>query len=291
MTANAMASDRQKCLAAGMNDHVAKPIDPDQLWRALAQWITPRADGTSVSSSNEQAVPDALLPPPAALSPPAAQSQGDAASLPRDIDGLDIETGLRHLLGRPALYLSVLQRFAADQAGAPAAIEHALRQGDTLSATRMAHTIKGVAGTVGAAALALRAGDLERAIAEPAPAWEPSLLSLKATFEPLMAALQAHFALDEPKHAAGASQSSSRASSMHGLEPSSIAALLDQLEALLEGDDPAAIECLEGAASALPGVLGDIYDLLAAAVRHFDFPKALALLRQWRASAAHSSSD
>jgi CheY-like chemotaxis protein len=43
MTANAMAQDQQRCLDAGMNDYVAKPIDPDELWAALRRWIKPRA--------------------------------------------------------------------------------------------------------------------------------------------------------------------------------------------------------------------------------------------------------
>ena len=47
MTANAMASDREMCLDAGMNDHVAKPIDPDKLFGALLRWIPPRAASAS----------------------------------------------------------------------------------------------------------------------------------------------------------------------------------------------------------------------------------------------------
>lgn len=42
MTANAMQSDRERCLEAGMNDHVAKPVEPAQLWAALRRWIQPR---------------------------------------------------------------------------------------------------------------------------------------------------------------------------------------------------------------------------------------------------------
>ena len=291
MTANAMASDRQKCLAAGMNDHVAKPIDPEQLWRVLAQWIAPRTAEDAARGSVEETGPGARTP----LARSRAQDEGEAAALPQDIEGLDVALGLRHLLGRPALYRSVLQRFAADQAGAPAAIAQALQQGDTLTATRLAHTLKGVAGTIGAGTLAALATTLEEAIAQPGPAWQPALQSVERALVPLLAALQAHFAHDESARAAQTPAPPKRLTpealaAALAQSAASAAAVLDRLEALLAGDDPAAITCLEDSALLLPAVLEDRYTALATSVRQFDFPQALAHLRQWRTDAAGDDS-
>ncbi|MCJ9713253.1 response regulator, partial [Bordetella hinzii] len=92
MTANAMESDRQRCLDAGMNDHVPKPIEPEQLWRTLLRWIKPRHSPGDIT----------LLSAPGSL---------DGIGLPSAIDGLDVDNGLRRVLGNKSLYLLMLRRF------------------------------------------------------------------------------------------------------------------------------------------------------------------------------------
>ncbi|HJX84739.1 MAG TPA: response regulator, partial [Candidatus Angelobacter sp.] len=100
MTANAMDRDREMCLAAGMNDHLAKPIDPDKLFRALIQWIRPRAASAAASATSSSA----------ATSFPSIAS-GDLL-----IPGIDAATALKRTGGNRKRYESLLQRFADSQA-------------------------------------------------------------------------------------------------------------------------------------------------------------------------------
>jgi two-component system sensor histidine kinase/response regulator len=144
MTAHAMAEERERCLAAGMQDHVTKPVDPDRLFRALAQW-TGRA------------------PAPVAGASQAGGGAGGPADMP-NLPGFDVAGGLRRAGGKRDLYLRLLRRAADTQAGAGERIRAALGQGDREAASREAHSVKGAASTVGASALAEAAARLETAI-------------------------------------------------------------------------------------------------------------------------------
>ncbi|MBK7661078.1 MAG: response regulator [Betaproteobacteria bacterium] len=173
MTANAMVQDRERCLAAGMNDFLAKPIEPDQVWACLARWIVPRAKQAGGTAGTD---PTASRPEP---------------PLPRGIDGLDIEEGLRHAAGKPSLYRSVLGKFVASEKTLAASIREALAGGDVEAARRLAHTLKGTAGTVGAGILRTQALSLEQAIAagEAPDVVETHLARIETTFRALAAAL------------------------------------------------------------------------------------------------------
>jgi two-component system sensor histidine kinase/response regulator len=137
-------ADRQRCLDAGMNDHLAKPIVPVRLWDALQRWIAssaPSALAAPVPRAERGPLPDGLLPPP----------------LPE----LDMTQGLRNALGRPAFYAELLHRFMESQGNAAERIAQALAHGHQEQAARDAHTLRGLAGTVGAIALQDAAGRLE----------------------------------------------------------------------------------------------------------------------------------
>jgi len=145
LTAHAMIEQRQRCLDIGMNDHVAKPIDPIILFEALARWSPIEVSGTRK---------DNLF----AESPVA-----DASSLFL-ITGVDTAGALRRVGGNTALYKKLLNQFVVEQDEAAEQIQLLLAVGDRTSARRVAHTIKGVASNMGAMALAEVAGQLERAI-------------------------------------------------------------------------------------------------------------------------------
>jgi two-component system, sensor histidine kinase and response regulator len=171
MTANAMVGTREQCLDCGMNDHLAKPIDPDALREKLIRWIKPRA-----------------VPAKAATRPGADSSE----EIPRTINGLDTVAGLYRVAGKRSLYLSLLRKFKVRQKSIAAAITDALDRNDRDTAERLAHTIKGLAGTLGAERVQFLAGILEQVIrrGEPRPAVEEPLREFSVTLMALLAELE-----------------------------------------------------------------------------------------------------
>jgi two-component system sensor histidine kinase/response regulator len=149
MTAHAMAGDREKSVEAGMNDHVTKPIDPNQLISVLTKWIKPghweTSDGATDSSSESKKSED-VLPP--------------------ELPGISIESGLGRVAGNRHLYTKLLCKFKAGQENAVEQIKTALQMGDVETAARLAHTVKGVSGNLGADNLYQAAAELEKAIME-----------------------------------------------------------------------------------------------------------------------------
>jgi len=148
MTASVMQDDRDRCLEVGMNDHVAKPIEPEQLWKTLLKWITPRSRG---DQPPEQSTVMPLNPE-------------DAIVIPSDILGLDTSEGLRRVLGKKSLYLSMLRKFALGQKTVVDQIIQALEANDKTQAERLAHTLKGVAGNIGAVTIQEVSASLETAL-------------------------------------------------------------------------------------------------------------------------------
>ncbi len=151
MTANVMAHDIEQCVEAGMNDHVAKPIDPDALFAALLRWIKPR-NAESLSQKHAPPVPSQPAPPTA--------SDFD----PLEIPGIDTKSALRRTGGNRKRYESLLRRFAEPSTGAVEEIRAALAAGDTATAARAAHSLKGAAANLGAGALAAVAARAETAV-------------------------------------------------------------------------------------------------------------------------------
>jgi CheY-like chemotaxis protein len=105
MTANAMAADRERCLQAGMNDHVAKPIDPDHLFGALLRWIK-RPGGGEKIVARPRRWKDRIV------------TLKSVPSEPPDIAGIDTRSGLKRTGGNRKRYETLLRRFAQQQAGA-----------------------------------------------------------------------------------------------------------------------------------------------------------------------------
>ncbi|MBL0713265.1 MAG: PAS domain S-box protein [Desulfosarcina sp.] len=147
MTAHAMAGDAEKSLQAGMNDHVTKPIDPDQLFGALLKWIKPieRPVKTDADGNGDRL--------------PLA-----ADDLPERLPGFDLTAGLKRLQGNRKLYRKLILDFGAQCAGAGAAIKKALNDGDLGEAHQLVHSLKGSAGNLAAVPVQNAAAELETII-------------------------------------------------------------------------------------------------------------------------------
>jgi CheY-like chemotaxis protein/anti-sigma regulatory factor (Ser/Thr protein kinase) len=142
MTANAMSSDRDECLAAGMNDHVGKPFDLTQLVQTLivqTRWVA-RADGPAAAP---------------ALAPPAPRQDDWPA-------GLEVEQALARMAGNERLLQRAITDFVADARQLPQRLEQALQAGDLALLARELHGFKGLSATVGAPALSALAAQAER---------------------------------------------------------------------------------------------------------------------------------
>ncbi|MBZ8138971.1 hypothetical protein CLD22_03535 [Rubrivivax gelatinosus] len=142
MTAHAMASDREACLAAGMSDHLGKPFEPEALIERLLHWTRPEAAPLQPAAA------------PAAAAPPA----------PQPLPGIDTAAGLRFAADQPALYRRVLELFAQTRAGTAAKLRAQIESGEHAAAAALLHMMKSETGTIGAFVLRDATRALEAAV-------------------------------------------------------------------------------------------------------------------------------
>ena len=253
MTANAMQSDRERCFSAGMLDFLTKPINPDQLWQVLQKWIKPRT-GLGAESSSPRSADDASV----------------SLDMLKGIPGLDLEAGLKCVLGKKRPYLSILRRFAGSQKCMTEQIREALDQGDRKTAERLAHTLKGSAGSIGALPLQAVAGELEAAIPEtPSCGLEPLLDAQAVLLDALVSALEARLSPEFVVTTAPLV-----------VDTQLLAQICENLAQLLARDNPEAGDVLDANAPLLRAAFPDAYGKIENAIREFDFESALALLHE-----------
>ena len=153
MTAHAMAGDEEKSIEAGMNDHVTKPIDPDQLFATLQKWIQPGKRRSEIR-----------LPEGAVKSPEADQSAPDKDQLPESLPGFDLAAGLARLMGNKRLYRKLLLDFGANYGRVANEIRETLEVGDFEQAHSLVHNLKGLAGNLDATNLQAAAVEMEKLV-------------------------------------------------------------------------------------------------------------------------------
>jgi two-component system sensor histidine kinase/response regulator len=246
MTAHAMAEERQRCVEAGMQDHVTKPIDPDALYRTLAAWCRPRA-----ALQMAEAVP------------------ADAATSEIPVlEGLDTVTGLKRVAGNRRLYRKLLRQYVDEQSQAAQVVRESLRAGDRKTAERVAHTAKGVSGNIGADDVAVAAGALEQAIVagrETDALIEHFDATLRAVTLPLASALNGNDAV--PAAAAAIVHAERLGPALQGLAR------------LLAASSGKALAFLASEEALLKPALGTAFVTLEKAVHRFDFDSALEELK------------
>jgi signal transduction histidine kinase/DNA-binding response OmpR family regulator/HPt (histidine-containing phosphotransfer) domain-containing protein len=260
MTANAMSGDHERSLAAGMNDHVVKPIEAELLFHALLRWIEPaRLLGRA-------------LPEPLDASP-GADGGVDGAALP-PLAGVDWSLALASAGGQPARLRRRLASFAREYGKAPELIRGALSSGADEVLLGLAHNLRSGATYIGAAALARIAGDLEQELRagrrERLPLLAPELsLTLDAVLRGLA------------RSTAGGGGDGDGSAAQAPLPGACVAALVRRLAGYLRAADARAEDALAELRAALPA--GSHAALLAAlrkAVDEIEYDSALALLAE-----------
>ena len=259
MTANALSGDRERCLEAGMNDYLHKPIEPDRLWAVLRQWITPCPEFRKINDAQ----------------PPVVRGVGgveEQALLP-EIRGLDVTGGLRRVMGKTTLYRELLQKFIASQGNAHAEVRTAVATDDWTLAERVAHTMKGVAGNIGADEISERAAELQAICREKSVEYLPdALAALEAVMTPFIAALREFFVSAEIEAANTTENVDAPA------DPAHVQSVVQLITGLLAENDAEASDVLRQEASALKSALGADFAVFERAIQAFDFDRAHDLL-------------
>jgi signal transduction histidine kinase/CheY-like chemotaxis protein len=254
MTANAFGEDRAACLAAGMDGHIAKPVDPPQLYSTLLHWL--RRDVAPEAAAPALAAPATALP----------RQDCPAPGLP-PIAGLDTELLLLHADGRADIARRMLEIFL--QAYGPGHEGLAAAVVEDTALRRAVHSLVGAAASIGACELRRQSEALDRRVAEGMPADEKAvaLAALQAELSRLTVELAAVL---EPGDAPAAAQTELQA------------ATLDRLEALLAEADFESLDAFRDVEGALRGHYGAAIDPLANRLRAFDHEGALVALRRLR---------
>jgi CheY-like chemotaxis protein/HPt (histidine-containing phosphotransfer) domain-containing protein len=249
MTANAMESDREVCLEAGMNDHIAKPIDPDQLFSVLLRWIRCTEGDGKVARAHKQA----------------RSARAEAGNTDLVIPGIDVRAGLKRTGGHRERYETLLRKFAEQQLAATETMRAALSAGDAATAERIAHSLKGAAGTLGATTLSEAAANAEAAI-KTGQGFDAALKALSLSLDPVIVGITK--AIPEESSGDGAGAASGN--------PATVEAPLIRLKTLLENDDGEAADYIINAKSRFKGVLTPAeIKMLSERIGNFDFDAAL----------------
>ena len=248
MTAHAMQGDREQSLAAGMNDHLTKPISPETLYAAMLRWIPAGDYGPAAHDTSQQPAEDTLALPP--------------------LPALDTERGLANHMGRSGFYRKTLVNFAQTFARVDADIAEALASGDTTGARRLAHSLKSAAATIGAFALSQAARAVEEMLAGE-PGARPDLAPVRAALAPVMN--------DLASVAQEAAALQRQTAAAEALGP-----LLDRLEALLKRHDAGAEAALDDLAGQLQDapLLAELREL----VGDVEYEQALGVLARIRST-------
>jgi CheY-like chemotaxis protein len=247
MTAHAMTEEVQRCLEAGMNDHVGKPIDPNAFFATLARWTCARErNGSDLPAERGGTTDEMFLP---------------------EIEGVDVVGGLQRVAGNKRLYRDLLRQFATKQVSAGERIAAAIESGDHRLAERLAHSLKGAAGNIGINHIFHSAGRLESAIRE---SHGDVLLLVKGLSLMLDRQVQA---IQQALKVATPIPAMPDAHPMPG--PAATLAAVARLKVLLETNDADAPEAFSALAEILKGTVDAArLDALRTAVNGFDFEGA-----------------
>ena len=254
MTAHAMQGVKEECIAAGMNDYVSKPIEPEYLFSVIKKW-TKREGG---STSNKKTA--------------GAFKKEEDIMLPQSGFGVDIESGLGRLNGNRKLYRKLLLDFSHGYTPFPKDIRKLIKQGNLEDARRLAHTLKGVAGNISAYEIQAIAAELETKLSKNTMDIKDNLFikleTALAALNQLLSGIPKTVTNEKPKCVE------------HEIDPSEVGPVLQKLARLVWEDNVDAGLLMEELESHMRGTkFAQEMQALSECIDNFDFEAAKAPLK------------
>ncbi|MBU0994705.1 MAG: response regulator [Proteobacteria bacterium] len=262
MTANAMIGDREKCIDAGMNDYVTKPIDTNELFKTMSKWLK-----RTQKKEDIEAIPTKIV-----------EVKLTEDELPAHLPGIDIESGLKRIGGNKKLFRKILKEFLKTYENVVIEIRDSFQAKDTELLARTVHTLKGVAGNFSAIELQEKALELETAIKQGKDdEFDDRLKTLETALNKVLDAARSI----EPPPAVQDTQAGTHPAENKEIITSEVAPLINELYALIKQSNLKAVSYLESIKNDLAGGgLNDKIEALDNQINMFDFNSAQATLQE-----------
>lgn len=260
-TAHALKGEREKCLAAGMNEYLSKPINEQELYRALIRWVHP-----GKREAVEKSVP---------IRKKHAELYWE--DMPGEIAGIDMAVALERIHGNTGLYKNMLRSFLEKFAAAGDNITKNIREGDRQAALRLTHSMIGISGNIGAQELLVVTQALNRALSEQDTGGIPPLAETFVDLLSVVVSALKKLRLEETPRTAPKGRSAGTQA-----EPAeNVAPILRDMRHLLEKRNSRARHFLRKLTASLPGdKFGQQLELMGNALYRLDFKQALLVLSE-----------